>query len=199
MRTINTIWCVGRNYQEHINELKNETPEAPLIFTKANTTIVPNGQSFPLPSWSSDIQHEVELGLILDESLEVSHICVALDLTARDKQAELKKKGSPWTLAKSFKNSCPLGEMISLDDFKTQVLEGTIALKVNGVIKQQGQFKNMIFSISELLSYLKEHFPLSPGDLILTGTPAGVGQIHKGDYLEAYLNGELKGNWKVLN
>lgn len=197
MKPINSIWCVGRNYREHIKELNNDIPKAPLIFLKSGKTLVANHQTIFLPSWTTNIHHELELGVLLNESLHVSQACLCLDLTARDLQSELKKAGHPWTLAKSFKNACPIGEIFNIDDLAELQQNGSMSLSINNELRQQGYFKDMIFSIHDLVEYIKEHFPVAPGDLILTGTPAGVGPLKSGDKLRVELNGVVVGKWDV--
>lgn len=195
---VQNIWCVGRNFREHASELKNLVPEQPLIFLKAGSTLVKSGELIHLPSWAGQIHHEVELAVFLDKNLQVFEGAVALDLTARDLQTNLKKQGHPWTLAKSFKNSCPIGERFLISDLDLLQREGELRLFVNGEQRQMGNLQDMVFSICELVGYIKERFPVCPGDIILTGTPAGVAAIHSGDCLRAELSGKSLGVWQVV-
>lgn len=193
------IWAVGRNYGEHAKELGNQIPAAgaePMIFLKAGSTIVANGEKFELPAFSNDVHHELEVALRFGPNLDFTEITLALDLTARDVQARLKNLGHPWTLAKSFRASCPLGPFVSITkELNLQNLE--FSLRVNGQLRQSGNTKDMIHSAENLRRYVVERFPVQPGDLLLTGTPAGVSALHSGDQLEAELKGLLKASWSV--
>ncbi|GAX75159.1 hypothetical protein CEUSTIGMA_g2603.t1 [Chlamydomonas eustigma] len=200
-----SIYCVGRNYVDHIKELPSllsipdELPTSPMIFMKGPGTIV-RGAQLLIPKWSSNVQHEVELAVQLGSDLQPSAAAISIDLTARDVQAELKRLGHPWALSKSFKGSCPLGNSFSLDSIDPQQL--TISLYVNGAVRQQVDTMKMIFKISEILSYLKYRFPLQPGDWILTGTPEGVAAIKEGDIVTASVSDRKgvilsEGRWKV--
>ncbi len=203
------IWAVGRNYAEHIRELGNQpksdspqTPKNPMIFLKAGSCRVPNRSTFTLPSFSADIHHEVEIALRFGPLLKIDAFTVALDLTARDTQNALKEARHPWTLAKSFKNACPLGDWYF---FKKEAEASALpelsdlhfSLKVNGELRQKGHVSEMIFSMQAMCDYLRAHFPVLPGDILLTGTPAGVAQINAGDTLDAEISNFVKATWKV--
>lgn len=193
---VRNVWCAGRNYADHAKEMKAEVPKAPVIFLKSGTT-VSAGSVIHLPAWSQEIHHELEIAFWLNENLEYSHFTLALDLTARDAQADAKKNGLPWTLAKSFKESCPMGQWIdigSVPNLETLQFE----LKINCDTKQLGDVSQMIFSPQTLLNYVKEHFPVAAKDVILTGTPAGVGALKSGDKLEAILRDKTRGNNQPL-
>lgn len=200
---IRNIWCVGRNYHDHIKELGNEVPKTPLIFLKAGTSSLNSGFPLVLPKWSSDVQHEVELAFQFGDNLQLNRACVAVDLTLRDIQTQLKKAQSPWTLAKSFKNATPLGNFFDLEPVNFSELK--IRLSVNNEVRQEAFVSNMIFSPVKLAQYICERFPVTPGDLILTGTPQGVSRLEEGDQLlaEVIQAGENKstvlseGLWKV--
>ena len=191
---IGKIVCIGRNYADHIKELGNEMPERPIIFMKPASSVIGEGEQIVIPSYSSDCHHEAELALLIgtggkdipaDQAM--SHVAgfgVAIDLTLRDVQAEQKKKGLPWEIAKGFDTACPLSPFVpaaSVSD--PQNLR--ITLSVNGAPRQDGSTALMIHRMPELISYLSSIFTLEPGDLILTGTPAGVGPIKSGDQLVA--------------
>lgn len=194
---IQNIWAVGRNYAEHAKELGNEVPTEPLIFLKAGSTATLAASELHLPTWKSELHHEIELALRFDKNLEIDSACIALDLTDRDKQNQLKAKGQPWTLAKSFKEACPLSSFFpvkSLEELKNL----DIVLKINGDIRQQGNTAQMIFPLEQVIEFVKHHFPVMPGDLLLTGTPSGVGPFKKGDILEAEIAKKMKHSWKVL-
>lgn len=196
---IRNIWAVGRNYGEHAKELGNAVPTPagdPMIFLKAGSSIVENGETFRLPHFSQDVHHELEVALRFGPQMEWSEITLALDLTARDVQARLKAQGHPWTLAKSFQSSCPLGPLVSIPaGCDLQNLE--FELRVNGAIRQKGHTSDMIHSIENLRRYVLEHFPVVEGDLLLTGTPAGVAALRTGDRIEAKIQGLVEAQWQV--
>ncbi|MGE3974937.1 MAG: fumarylacetoacetate hydrolase family protein [Bdellovibrionales bacterium] len=198
---IRNIWGVGRNYAEHAKELGNTVPSKPLIFLKAGSTALLSDQKFPLPAFTNDVHHEIELAVEFGPSLEIVRAAVCLDLTARDLQAELKKKGEPWTLAKSFKHSTLLGSFFDVKDSACGDLH--LELLINDEVRQTGHTAQMIFSVPVLAQYLRECFPICPGDLILTGTPSGVGPLVSGDQIEALCfdsqNKSLsEGRWQIL-
>jgi len=192
---IQNIWAVGRNYAEHAKELGNAVPDPqssePMIFLKAGSSIVPNGGRFALPKFSSDIHHECEVAYRFDQQLNLTEMTLALDLTARDIQTRLKTAGHPWTLAKSFKASCPLGP------FVPAVFDVKFTFRVNGEIRQIGQTSDMIHPTEKLRKFVIDRFPVVPGDLLLTGTPKGVAVLKPGDRLEAEIEGVLKANWSI--
>lgn len=196
--TVGKILCIGRNYAEHIKELGNETPEAPVIFMKPATALIGDGESVVIPKYSNDCHHEAELALLIGregknipEAEALSFIAgygVAIDLTLRDVQADLKKKGLPWEIAKAFDTSCPLSTFTS-----AEVVESpqnlSITLTVNSDVRQDGSTSMMIHSISKIISHMSTIFTLEAGDVILTGTPAGVGPIRSGDTVTASISG----------
>lgn len=197
------IWAVGRNYANHAKELGNDIPKTPLIFLKAGSTLS-RSQKILLPAWSTDVHHEIELILQLGENFEITKVALALDLTERTAQTEAKKMGLPWTMAKSFKNSTPISELI---DFKSneqnlnQLQSLELKLWVNDKIRQSGHTSQMIFKIPELIQYVQNIFPVQAGDLLLTGTPEGVGPLQHGDQVRAEIIGLSSGvismNWVV--
>ena len=199
MKTQN-IWCVGRNYAAHAKEMKAPVPTSPLFFLKSGNCLNPTSK-IQLPTWSEDIHHEIEIAFLLDESLSFSHVTLALDLTARDIQEAAKKAGQPWTLAKSFSGACPVGSWVSILDIK-DLQQLSLSLKKNHALVQQGSANDMIFKPLELLHFVKNHFPVAPQDIVLTGTPEGVGRLQSGDILEAQLHSEkqqlLTCHWDVL-
>ncbi len=195
---IGKILCIGRNYAEHIKELGNEPPEAPVIFMKPATSVIGDGGTIAIPPYSRDCHHEAELALLIGlegkaippaEALEyVAGYGVAIDLTLRDVQAELKKKGLPWDIAKGFDTACPLSAFVPAARIRDpQDLQ--IRLTVNGETRQDGNTRMMIHPVAAIVSYVSAIFTLEPGDVILTGTPAGVGPIHSGDRLVAEIPG----------
>ncbi|MDG0817796.1 fumarylacetoacetate hydrolase family protein [Bdellovibrio svalbardensis] len=193
---IQNIWAVGRNYAEHAKELGNEVPTEPLVFLKAGSCATLAAKEIHLPTWGTDIHHEVELALQFDDNLQIDEACVALDLTERAKQAQLKAKGQPWTLAKSFKEACPLSGFFTVNDLE-ELKALDIILKVNGDIRQKGNTNQMIFTLEALIDFVRQHFPVMPGDLLLTGTPAGVGPLKAGDVAEAEIVGKITHKWLV--
>ncbi|OYZ23242.1 MAG: hypothetical protein B7Y39_05470 [Bdellovibrio sp. 28-41-41] len=180
-----SIWCVGRNYAEHAKELGNSVPTQPLFFLKSSSTLV-HGNSMPYPTHVLSLHYELEMAFRFDEKLRLSHIALALDLTDRQRQNDLKAKGEPWTLAKSFKNSCPISPWIPFDSNEIYTFE----LQINGQKKQVGDQNLMIFKWPELVSFLHLHFPITEGDILLSGTPSGVGSIQKGDVLKSVLKNQ---------
>ncbi|BBA69124.1 fumarylacetoacetate hydrolase family protein [Geobacter sulfurreducens] len=195
---IGKILCIGRNYAEHIKELGNETPDAPVVFMKPATAVIGDGETIIIPSYSRECHHEAELALLIgkggkdippERALEhVAGYGVAIDLTLRDVQAELKKKGLPWEIAKGFDTSCPLSAFVPADRV-ADPHDLRITLRVNGAMRQDGSTSLMIHRIPQILSYMSGIFTLEPGDVILTGTPAGVGPLVAGDTVEAEVVG----------
>lgn len=177
------IWAVGRNYADHAKEMNATPPLEPMFFLKAGSCLH-HDQVITLPSWSAEIHYELELAFLIDKHLNLSHMTLALDLTARDKQTEAKKQGTPWTLSKSFSGACPIGKWIPLQN-KEHL---SFHLLQNGQIVQNGKASDMIFTPEALLDYAKKHFPVTENDILLTGTPAGVGPCHRGDLLIAKLS-----------
>lgn len=190
------IFCVGRNYSEHARELGNAVPENPVIFCKPDTALIKNGEDFYLPDFSTDVHHEVELvikitkmGKKIPEKFARNYfneIGLGIDFTARDLQSKLKEKGLPWELAKAFDGSAPLGNFMPVDN-DTNLSDLHFSLKKNGQTVQSGHTAHMIFSFEQIISFVSQYFTLKVGDLIYTGTPAGVGPVAIGDYLEGYI------------
>lgn len=184
------IICVGRNYAKHIEELKNDVPEEPVIFLKPESSRLVNGKPFFYPDYSNDIHYEAEMvlkihrnGRHIQEEFALDYfdeLTLGIDLTARDIQSRLKSKGLPWELAKAFDGSAVLGKFISIDEIKN-VEKLDFSLDRNGQTVQSGNTEMMLFSIKKLISFVSKYFFLKRGDLIFTGTPAGVGPIAIGD------------------
>jgi 2-keto-4-pentenoate hydratase/2-oxohepta-3-ene-1,7-dioic acid hydratase in catechol pathway len=194
------IFAVGRNYVEHINELNNERPEEPVIFTKPDTALLRNNAPFYYPDFSSDIHHEVELVLrICKEGKNVEEkfahkyydaIGIGIDFTARDLQQKAKTKGLPWDIAKGFNGSAPLSDkFIPVGDFK-DLHNINFSLQVDGTYRQKGNTSLMLFSFDYIIMYLTRFFTLRTGDLIFTGTPKGVSPIKVGNVLSAFIEDE---------
>ncbi len=186
------IICLGRNYLDHIRELGNKVPDRPVIFIKPQTSIIPEGGQVIIPEYSQNCHHELELALLIgkpgkniQENDALSYIAgygVAIDLTLRDIQDELKEKGQPWELAKGFDTACPLSDFVAADQV-TDPNNLQLTMKVNGEIRQQGTTAQMMRSIESIVSVISKYFSLEEGDIILTGTPAGVSKIVSGDQL----------------
>ncbi|NIK69546.1 MULTISPECIES: fumarylacetoacetate hydrolase family protein [unclassified Paenibacillus] len=195
---IRNIYCIGRNYRLHALELGNEVPEEPLVFTKPSHAVAPmNGNVVEIPGGRGEVHFELELVLRIARPLEpgmspdeiIDGLALGLDLTLRDVQSKLKAKGQPWLDAKGFKASAPLGEWMAYPG-EEGLKAFDFALMRNGEQAQLGNSKDMLFSISELVRHIDSRYGLGEGDIIFTGTPAGVAALHDGDVLEALWNGE---------
>lgn len=191
---IGKLVCVGRNYAAHAKELGNEIPEFPIIFLKPASNVIYAGESVVHPSYSNNLQHEVELVLYIgkdiknatDETAEhsIHGYTVGLDMTLRDLQFEFKAKGDPWTLAKCFDTAAVLTDVVLKKNYQLKGDEN-ISLSVNGIVKQNSSIKNMIFSPVEIVKFISARMTLEKGDLIFTGTPEGVSRVVPGDRIEA--------------
>lgn len=200
------IICVGRNYADHARELKNQIPEEPVLFMKPDTALLAKGQDFYLPGFSNEIHYEAEVVVRIDKMGKhisekfapkyYSQISLGLDFTARDLQSDLKNKGLPWEKAKAFDGSAYLGEFINKSELPP-LSELPFTLKRNNSIAQQGHTGQMLFSINRLVSAVSQYFTLKVGDLLFTGTPAGVAALSKGDFLELFVNDRLVGELLV--
>ena len=191
------IFCVGRNYAEHAKELGNAVPEAPVIFMKPESALLAPGEKFAYPSFTSDLHYEIELVLRIGKTAKniaaanslscVDAITVGIDFTARDVQAGLKSKGLPWEKAKAWDNSAIIGDWKPFNGDAGEIL---FSLTKNGQTAQSGTTQDMIYSFETLLEHISGYFTLSPGDLVYTGTPAGVGPCLPGDTLAGFLGDE---------
>lgn len=190
------IFCIGRNYLEHAKELNNALPEKPVFFLKPDTSIVIRNRPFFYPDFSTDIHYETELvikinknGKHISEKFAGTYyheIGLGIDFTARDLQQECKKNGLPWEVAKGFDQSAPISKWIGLSELKNTA-NILFHLDLNGKLVQTGSSKDMIFSFDKIIAYISQFITLKMGDLIFTGTPAGVGPVKIGDHLEGYL------------
>lgn len=196
---VHRIYCVGRNYADHAIEMGHDpSREAPFFFQKNADSVLPPGSDFPYPSGSSDVHHEIELVVALksggsdipvDDALRhVFGYGVGLDMTRRDLQAEAKKAGRPWEVGKAFEHAAPCSALHSAEKIG-HPQQGAIWLKVNGTARQQGDLNQMIWKVPEMISYLSGLFTLQAGDLIFSGTPAGVGPVVRGDRLSGGIDG----------
>ncbi|MEC9282638.1 MAG: fumarylacetoacetate hydrolase family protein, partial [Bdellovibrionota bacterium] len=180
---IQNIWCIGRSYAEHAKELNNEIPDTPLIFLKSGGCAEINHGQIKLTNEKDEFHYEVELALRFGANFEFDAYTVAIDLTNRSAQRKLKAKGKPWTLAKSFKGACPLANWQSIYNLDLENVD--IELSVNGAVKQKANTELLLFPIQQIREYLLQNFPVQEGDIYLSGTPAGVGPLHKNDILIA--------------
>ncbi|WP_452597477.1 fumarylacetoacetate hydrolase family protein [Pontimicrobium sp. MEBiC01747] len=188
--------CIGRNYTEHIKELENEKPTDPVVFLKPDTAILLKKQPFFIPEFSNDVHHEVEIlvkinrvGKYIDKKFAhkyYNEIGIGIDFTARDLQAKLKAKGLPWEKAKAFDGAAVIGEWLPKNDFE-DLDNINFSLKKNDVTVQQGNTSLMLWKIDELIEYVSKYFTLKIGDIIFTGTPAGVGKVSPNDKLKGYI------------
>ncbi|RLB72693.1 MAG: fumarylacetoacetate hydrolase family protein [Deltaproteobacteria bacterium] len=196
--SVGKIIGLGRNYLDHIRELGNKVPERAVIFCKPASSLLADGGMIEIPGYSNDCHHELELALLvgkrgkhIQEKSSLEHLAgyaVALDLTLRDTQGELKSAGLPWEIAKGFDTSCPLSDFTAIEKVSNpNNLE--LCLKVNGEIRQQGNTAQMMRSVEQIIAELSTFFTLETGDIILTGTPAGVSRIKPGDHLEGTIEG----------
>ncbi len=198
--------CIGRNYTDHIAELKNEKPDHPVFFIKPDSALLPKKMPFVIPSFSNDIHHEVEvlvkinrLGKHIDKKFAHKYydeVGLGIDFTARDVQNELKQKGLPWEKAKSFDGAAVIGDWISKADIR-DINDLSFSLTNNGKIVQQGRSSHMLWKIDEIIAYVSQFFTLKIGDIIFTGTPAGVGPVASGDQLVGELEGHQLFSLKV--
>jgi 2-keto-4-pentenoate hydratase/2-oxohepta-3-ene-1,7-dioic acid hydratase in catechol pathway len=197
------IICIGRNYAAHIEELKNEKPGQPVVFLKPDTALIKGGAPFYYPDFSTNIHHEVELVLKISKEgkyiqPQFAHryfeeIGLGIDFTARDLQDQCKAKGLPWEIAKAFNGSAPIGDFKSVSEF-SDLKNIDFHLEINGEVKQKGNTSLMLFDFATIISYVSQFFTLKKGDLIYTGTPAGVGPVQTGDQLIGFI-----GNEKMLH
>jgi fumarylpyruvate hydrolase len=203
---VRRIWCVGRNYAAHAREMGTDpTREPPFFFAKPADALVPLGGDMPYPPGTRDLHHEIELvvalhrgGRDLDAAAArdaVFGCAVGLDMTRRDLQANARKSGQPWEMAKAFDHSAPCSALRRVADGGLAD-DGELTLRVNGAVRQHGYIADMIWNVSEILQHLSGLIELAPGDLIFTGTPEGVGAVVPGDVLQADLSGV--GELKVL-
>jgi len=195
---VRRIFCVGQNYRDHAKEMGAGTDEEPFFFMKPPGAILQNGETMPYPPGTNDLQHEVELVVALNmggkdippEKVNdmIFGYAVGLDMTKRDVQRELKAKGRPWEMSKAFDFSAPCSS-ISPEMYTGIITKGKIQLKVNGELRQNADVSEMIWDVPHIVHYLSKQVEIMPGDLIFTGTPAGVGPVVKGDKIEATISG----------
>lgn len=200
------IFCIGRNYVDHAKELSNPVPEEPVFFMKPETALISKNQAFFYPDFSNEIHYEVELVIRIDKLGKniqekfahkyYSSIGVGIDFTARDIQRKCKEKGLPWEKAKAFDGSAPISRFVPLSGL-ANAKDIRFNLEINGNEVQTGSSADMIFSIDKVISYVSQFITLKIGDLIFTGTPAGVGEIKVDDQLTAFLEGKKMLQFRV--
>ncbi|WP_300055021.1 fumarylacetoacetate hydrolase family protein [uncultured Roseobacter sp.] len=195
---VRRVYCIGRNYAAHAIEMGHDPDrEAPFFFQKNPDNLDPSGQ-FPYPAQSSDVHHEVELAVMLrsggegiaaDKGLDhVFGYAIALDMTRRDLQGQMKNAGRPWEISKAFERSAPVGPIHPVTAIG-HPKEGAVTLTLNGSVRQSGDLNQLIWKVPEMISYLSEYFTLAGGDVILSGTPAGVGPVQRGDVMDLEIAG----------
>ena len=199
------IICIGRNYSEHIKELNNETPDEPVIFIKPDSALLRNNAPFFIPDFSNDIHHEVELVIKINKlgkhiPLEFANdyyteIGLGIDFTARDVQSKLKEKGLPWEKAKGFDHSAVISKFIPIHNFNLSDLN--FSLTKNDTLVQEGNTKQMIHNIDEIIAHASQYFTLKIGDYIFTGTPAGVGNVNTNDHLVGKIEDQVMFDFRV--
>ncbi len=199
------IICIGRNYAKHIEELANEKPESPVVFLKPDSSILPKKMPFFIPPFSDDVHYEVEVLVKINKvgkhiSPKFAHkyydtIGLGIDFTARDVQAKCKEKGLPWEKAKAFDGSAIIGEFYPKEEFDLENL--SFQLHKNEEVVQDGNTSGMLWKIDELISYVSQYFTLKKGDVIFTGTPAGVGKVEDNDVLTGIIEGRQSFQIKV--
>jgi len=192
------IVCVGRNYAEHAKELNNPVPAEPILFIKPESSVVSLNSAFEIPA--TDCHYECEIAVLIGETLSSAHetqvaqailgLGLALDLTRRELQSKLKEKAYPWEIAKSFDGACPLSDFVPITEF-SDLSALSFSLHVNDELKQSGESSDMLNPILPLIAHMSQFFTLKPGDVILTGTPKGVGRLNKGDQLRFSLMDKL--------
>jgi fumarylpyruvate hydrolase len=186
---VRRIFCVGRNYPEHAREMgASDVRAPPFFFTKPADAVMPSGSAVPYPSRTSDLHHEIELVVALGAEREIYGYAVGNDLTRRDVQAAMKKEGKPWDTAKGFDHSAPVSPIARAADIGHPE-RGRIWLEVNGRLRQEGDIGDMIWRVPEIVAELATWFGLEAGDLVFTGTPAGVGPLQPGDRVRGGVDG----------
>ncbi|WP_150523908.1 fumarylacetoacetate hydrolase family protein [Roseibium sediminis] len=195
---VRRVYCIGRNYAAHAIEMGHDPDKEPPFFFQKNPDNLNSSGEFPYPAQTSDVHHEIELAVALKSggtnipvASALDHVhgyAVSLDMTRRDLQAAAKKAGRPWEVAKAFEHSAPIGEIVPAAEMGHPA-SGKVTLSVNGVQKQDGDLNQLIWKVPEMISYLSDYFELAAGDVILTGTPAGVGPVEKGDVMVGEIEG----------
>lgn len=201
------IICIGRNYADHAKELNNPIPKEPLFFIKPDSAILRNNDDFYLPDFSNDVHYEAEIyvkvhkkGKNIQEKFAHSYyneIGIGIDITARDIQTVCKEKGLPWEKAKGFDGSAPMSRTLPLSDFEG-VNAINFELHINGNVVQTGFTGDMLFNVDQIIAEASKYFMFKIGDVVYTGTPAGVGKLHPGDHLQAFIEGRKMMDFRIL-
>lgn len=204
---VRRVYCIGRNYAAHAIEMGHDPDREPPFFFQKNPNNLDASGDFPYPEHTADVHHELEMAVVLKSggtniplSEALDHVygyAVSLDMTRRDLQGQAKKMGRPWEIGKAFERSAPIGLIYPASEIGHPD-QGAIDLKVNGEVRQEGDLNQMIWKVPEMISYLSDYFELAAGDVILSGTPSGVGPIEKGDTMVATVNGVGSLTVKVL-
>lgn len=192
------IVCIGWNYRSHVKELESELPKVPTVFLKPSTCLIGDGDEIVIPAGVTNVQHEVELAVVFgrrckdateDDALDyVSHIAVFNDVSARDMQTEARRTGNTWDLSKGMDTFGPMSEPVPLDAV-ADIQDLELTLTVNGEVRQHGNTRDMIFPVARLIAYVTRFMTMEPGDILITGTPEGVSEIHPGDVVVADIPG----------
>jgi len=200
------IICIGRNYLDHIHELKNEVPESPVIFLKPDSAILPQGNPFTLPEWSTNMHYETEVvlkigrqGKYIEEKFAdkyVSHYTLGIDFTERDLQNQLKSKGLPWELSKGFDGSAVVGTWKEVNP-ETNLDNLNFYLDINGYKVQEGNTQLWMYNYRKVISFVSKYYTLKTGDILFTGTPVGVSAVQPNDVLTGFLEGEEMFRFKI--
>ena len=195
---VRRIYCIGRNYADHAIEMGHDPEKEPPFFFQKNAENIDSSGEFPYPPETNDVHFEVEMivalksggtNIELDEAMQlVFGYGVGLDMTRRDLQGEMKKLGRPWEIGKAFERSAPMGPLVSINE-TGQLDSGVISLSVDGTVRQNGDLNQMIWKVPEQIAYLSRFYDIAAGDLIMSGTPAGVGSIHLGEVMECRVDG----------
>nr|WP_114284897.1 fumarylacetoacetate hydrolase family protein [Candidatus Halocynthiibacter alkanivorans] len=196
---VNRVYCVGRNYAAHAIEMGHDpNKEPPFFFQKNPDNLLVEGEGFPYPAMTQDVHHEIEMAVALKsggnniavaDALDcVFGYSVSLDMTRRDLQAQMKKAGRPWEIGKAFEHSAPCGALVPASEIGHPD-SGAVWLKINGEMRQEGDLNQLLWKIPEMISYLSDLFTLKAGDVILTGTPSGVGPVQRGDKMHGHVAG----------
>jgi len=195
---VRRVYCIGRNYAAHAIEMGHDPDREPPFFFQKNADNLDTSGKFPYPSKTSDVHHEIEMAVMLKSGginipveSALDHVfgyALSLDMTRRDLQGEQKKLGRPWEIGKAFEHSAPVGIIHTVEQIG-HLDKGRVELRVNNKIKQEGDLNQMIWKVPEMISYLSDYFSLAAGDVILSGTPAGVGPIIKGDVMDISIEG----------
>jgi len=198
MFPVRRVYCIGRNYAAHAIEMGHDPDREPPFFFQKNPNNLDTSGDFPYPPKTSDVHHEIEMAVMLksggknipiDSALDsIYGYALSLDMTRRDLQGEQKKAGRPWEIGKAFEHSAPIGAVHLVEEVG-HLSEGRVELQVNGEVRQEGDLNQMIWKVPEMISYLSDYFELAAGDVILSGTPAGVGPVEKGDVMQVSVTG----------